>query len=545
MPADPSAPGASYLAAIALQLQPGWSEFLDDCRFRLPVEHPLNALTLAATAELAIDAQAHVAIVALDSSGNADFDRAVRDAIADAAPLPAPPNELMSDDDRVHVRWLFARDRRQAGPAAARVVEIDRPLLEVVARYVQDGDLARAARRTMRAARGAPRDEATTRLMIAVLREAVGGVDEVERRVALDAIARAGVRELAPDVRAMLAATNDTELRLAAVAAVQALGDREATTVLGAQLPRDFPEHPRLALAETRARVARDAADVAAAAVRVELARGGDATPPPTAVQALAYVALDGASHRFATWLATGDARTRAAVCSGAMGLAAPPAWLVRALGDRDATVRATCADTAAALHAHGAIDRLAALARDRDRVVRAHAVAALAVLDAGGAVGAVDTTARSVGSAAGRTLVPAVDDPAAEVRAAYAAAARGDELRSLVGDRDPDVRTAAWEAYARLTPPPAERAALAARAVRDPADEVRRAALRWLDDDTALARLADTDAAPEVRGEALVAISGRRGRAASSDALMTRIATLRAGSVDRVYAALAWLLAR
>ena len=50
----------------------------------------------------------------LTQSGNGDFETAIRDVLADAAPLPAPPRALASDDELVHVRWQFARDRRAA-----------------------------------------------------------------------------------------------------------------------------------------------------------------------------------------------------------------------------------------------------------------------------------------------------------------------------------------------------------------------------------------------------------------------------------------------
>ena len=71
----------------------------------------------------------------------------MRDAIADAAPFAPPPLELLSDDDRLHLRWLFARDRRQAGPATAEVVTVELPLRDAI-------DGAVAARRAR--ARGSP-----------------------------------------------------------------------------------------------------------------------------------------------------------------------------------------------------------------------------------------------------------------------------------------------------------------------------------------------------------------------------------------------------
>nr|HEX4316929.1 hypothetical protein [Kofleriaceae bacterium] len=39
---DPRARGAAYLAQIAVQLQPAWGQFLEDCRTRLAPTHALN-----------------------------------------------------------------------------------------------------------------------------------------------------------------------------------------------------------------------------------------------------------------------------------------------------------------------------------------------------------------------------------------------------------------------------------------------------------------------------------------------------------------------
>jgi hypothetical protein len=145
-----------------------------------------------------------------------------------------------------------------------------------------------------------------------------------------------------------------------------------------------------------------------------------------------------------------------------------------------------------------------------------------------------------------------AVDDPAGEVRAAFAAALAGArtgeadaELRALIDDRDAEVRAAAWTALAAAAAAPADRAQLAARAASDPAWQVRRAALPAVDDDELLGHLASADDSSEVRTEALVQLAGRRGRAAFEDALLARLADAPPGGAERVRSALAWLLAR
>lgn len=543
-PVDPSVRGAAYLTAVALALQPAWHQFLEDCRLRLPAHHALNEMSLVALAEIEVDPRGQVRDVEIATSGNPDFDRAVRQVIADASPLPPPPRELWSDDDHVHLAWTFARDRRQAGPATAQVVDVELPLRAVVERRIGERDLTRAARRIQRARAGRDRDLAVERLMIAALRDALDSSDGTVRRAALDAIGRARVVELARDVRQLLAATNDGELRLAAIEAAVALRDEQAADVLLEQLPDHVREQPRLALAAVRALVALGRAH----RVTPVLVEALDArTPDPTALQALADAPVRALADRLAAWFRSPNARQRAAICTALAGYSEDVAWplVARGLVDRDATVRARCA---AALRTPGeraprtvrrtVLARLRGLARDRDSTVRAHAIASLAML-------------------APAQLPDASDDRAAEVRAAYASAlgrvlAAGDvrdaaaKLHALSDDRDPDVRAAAWRALAAH---PDARAAevrrLAVRAAADAAPQVRSAVVSMLDDDIALLGLASNDAAAEVRTAALVAVVGRRGRASSTHLVLDRFAAAPPGSAERVRAAFAWLLAR
>ncbi len=529
LPVDPASRGAAYLNQVALQLQPGWGQFLDDCRLRLLKEHPLNDMALAATAQLTVDAQGRVEKVELTGSGNTDFDRAVRDAIADASPLPAPPAELWSDDDRVHLTWLFARDRRQAGPATAAVVDVELPLEQVVARWTATGDLARAARRLQRVG-GEDAVAAVAPVMQAALVEAIGSADGATRRAAVSAIGRVHAPAKA-EVRRLLASTTDTELRLVTIETEVALDDHEAEDALLAALPGDLPDHPRLALAETRALVSLGRGRDAAAIVERDLASG---TLHPTALAALAYLPPTGVS--LATWMQKGDAQTRAGVCHALAGVG-PWSLIERGLRDADATVRTACIDAVRARAgepaAARAASRLRVLVKDHDRMVRAHALAASVALDP-------------------VHVASAVSDPAAEVRAAFASAlatalpseAEAD-LRVLIDDRDPDVRAAAWSSLTHLAAAPADRPALALHAVHDAAPQVRLAALAALDDDEVLARLAASDDSPDVRTAAMVQLAGRRGRAAVQRDFLGRLAAAPPASGDRVRIALAWLLAR
>jgi TonB family protein len=506
---DADARGSAYLTAVALSLQPAWHQFLEDCRLRLPADHALNRMSLAATVALEIGPRGEILNAKLTSSGNPSFDHAVAQVVEDATPLPPPPRELWSDDDHVHLAWLFARDRRQAGPATAQVLDVVLPLRGVVDRRIGEHDLGRAARRVLREKPGAERELVTQRLMIGALAEALASSDVAVRREALQAIGRANVHELATNVRWWLRST-ELDLRITAMEAVVALHDDAAAPLLLDRLRADIREQPRLALAGVRALVALDqGADVGKLLQGVlgtgapNLAAG---TPNLAAVQALAIVPLTDLTPALTSWFRTGDARTRAAVCVALAGypLSAVRKLIERGLTDRDASVRAACITSAAASRSTGKPMKLSPeLARDRDSLVRAAYASALA----------------------GAPRLP--------------------ELRALIDDRDPDVRAAAWTSFAALTDAPADRAALAAEAARDPGAQVRLAAIPAIDDDDVLDHLARSDDARDVRSAALVRLAGRRGRVAMADRLVERIAEAAPASSEQVRTALAWLLAR
>ncbi|MBA3461983.1 MAG: hypothetical protein H0T46_18635, partial [Deltaproteobacteria bacterium] len=455
---DGRARGAAYLTAVSQQLQPPWGQFLEDCRLRLPPAHPLNVTSLEAHAELAIDRTGKLVGVSVTTSGLADYDLAIRQILADTTRLGAPPAELLSDDDQLHVRWLFARDLRQAGAATAEIVTVELPVLQITERLLARGDLARAAGRIANAKPTDPeRAPAAELVMIAALREALGSTGAAARTSAVEAVGRANVRVLASQVRAFLAPTVDTDLRLAAVTTAAALGDRTAVPVITRQLPADLANYPKLALADIAALVRLGARDDAAAAVQKAL-EADPALPSVSALTAHALVPISALAPKLTGWFASGDARTRAAVCAAVPTGTSVPAYVERGLRDADATVRATCVDAAsrqgrASRANQGLVRRIRELALDRDRGVRARAVAALAIMD----------TARPPRAAG---------DPHPEVRAASIASASELELKTMTNDPDPDVRAAAVAMLADRSPD------LTARAAADVAPQVRLAAI-------------------------------------------------------------------
>lgn len=534
----PAARGSTYLIAIARHIQPNWAHFLEDCRLRLPATHPLNVMTLSALAGIAIDRTGKLTAISVAPSGSADFDRAIRDVLADAPRVEAPPVDLLSDDERVHVRWMFARDLRQAGPATAELLDVQLPLLGVTERLLAQREVSRAASRIVRSAQSeADRLVAAERVMIATLEEALGSIGAGARKMAVEAIGRAQVRSLAGQVRVLISPTIDTELRFAAINAVAQLRDQEAVNVIAGMLPGDLHNYPRLAVAETAALVALGHRDRAAAVVR----RALDSDAAVTALHVHAIVPDPTLAPRLATWFSRGDARTRAAVCAAVPADWGPQPVVLRGLRDPDATVRAACAETAtrqargssttgstdgsgpasdAAKRVGGAVTAaLRDLVRDRDRVVRARAVAALSIIEP-------------------RRVARAAHDPAPEVRAAGVAAATDADLRTLADDPDPDVRAAVLVTIGDRAPE------LLARGAVDIAPQVRLATIGALADEAILEKLG-VDDSPEVATAAVVQLATRRGRAAVTTTLLTRLAGAPVGSAERVRIALGFLLAR
>lgn len=521
---DGSVRGASFLVALERELQPRWGTFLEDCRTRLPLDHALNVTTRVATIELVVDPAGKVALGGQIGSGDVDFDRAALQVIAEAQ-VPPPPRELLSDDDRVHVRWLFARDRRQAGAATAALVDVQLPVDEVVDRMLANGELERAARRVMTAQAPA----AAHRVMIAALRESITSEAATTpvRIAAIEAIGRGKVGELVGEVRRRLSPTTALEVRIVAISAAAAIGDRESLPTLRGALASDADD-PRLAVPETLALVAlgeRDAAAAVIASAITTRAATRTATPPFGALAAFAHAPTRELVPKLAAWFDRGDPRTRAAVCSALAGVPElGGATLTRGLRDADATVRALCIDVAVlrerAKPTPATLARLRELARDRDRLVRARAIAALVVLS---------PTAPKL----------ALDDPP-EVRTAFAAAhpAGADEvLARLAADPDESVRSAAIEALGGRIP------ALVATATHDASALVRLASVAGIADEATLEALL-TDPSPEVATAAAIRLAARRGRTAMTRPSLERLIASPPASAERMRVIVAWLLA-
>lgn len=528
-PGDPSAEGAPYLAMVASRLAPEWRHFLDDCRLRLPAEHPLNTLQLEARATLVVDRTGKVVSRELSGSGNADFDTAVAEVIAAISPLPPPPAWLLSDDDQLRLSWLFARDARQASAANAQVTWLEEPAPQVVDRRLAAGDIAGAARRLSRLSDEDPvlREQAR-KVFVAVVEEGLAATGQVQR-AAVEAVRRAQLKQLAPRLMP-LARDADPALRAQAATALAAVGDATAAPLLLEQLAAT--RDPQLAAILARALVTMGPAGSPDAVVG-KLAEG-DREAQLTALAALAEMTVSPAlAARVSKWGSSRDPAVRGALCAAVARakILASLRWeiLGKGLDDRDGSTRAACTAALVPLQQKPQPWMRTALGRlvdDRDQRVRAAAVAASMRWD----------PTRLDGQLA---KLVADGDPAVRAATVAALARRGDvaALRALLADGDAGVRRTVALALVLVDGPGVRDAVL-----RDPDARVRMVALEVRGDQALTLKLLANDESPEVRTEVEVLNVANHGETLQSG--MVRLSGADAATPDRVRIAMAWLLA-
>ena len=239
-PAPSDKPGLAYLQKIHAEVGGPWAAFLENCRLRLPPSHALNNQTLEARVSLAIGRDGSLQAVRLTKgSGQAEYDEVVLAIVRDAAPFPEPSGDAVSDDDAVHLQWLFARDRRQAGPATAELRRIEWEPQRAVPKYVAAGDLTTAARRLASVAAKPGVDGQDKiylglgrQLAVAAIREALQQEDSNVQRIGVAGAAAANLLAAAPELRQIIDTSVDVALRGEAIAAVGAIGDEGAGTLL-------------------------------------------------------------------------------------------------------------------------------------------------------------------------------------------------------------------------------------------------------------------------------------------------------------------------
>jgi HEAT repeat protein len=487
-----------YLAEIGAVIAFSWDGFVAACAL-LPRDHPLNRRELQVEALLMIAADGSVTARSLSSSGNRDFDHGVGDVLVDITHLPPPPRSRMSDDGRVHVRWLFRRQVTPAPWTRARILQVRLPTSDVVARLLADGDVEGAAAAVLE-------------------RETVGGgatalAAQVFERVVVDAVEHGPPETALLAIDAAGAITGDAVSRILVrvarssyhgtrAAALRQLALRSPTEAaeLAAELVAGAPvsEEVLAASAEAMIRGGRQAQLEQLIAQRLSEKDGQVVAGLTLAAAGRLPLPLDQV-----TMLARDPrAAVRALACR-----AIAPQWhdltmrplLRRAVADPDTLVRLTCAEALGRVAAGDRPSYSTLLERtaDRDRAVRSVALLAmarvdplrarreLARLDARGALSGLDP---AVVAQALALLVPTTDPlfssylhhERPEVRAAAVAVAvqLGDSesttaLATMVSDDAAQVRAVAVFAVGAV-------AVLRGLAL-DPALEVRSAALQRL----------------------------------------------------------------
>jgi TonB family protein len=126
VPADASPASASYLRDLHAQVHRRWADnFLRLVGEKLELSDPLNAADRSAEIDLVIGADGQlVSSTVFRPSGFPGFDDAILEVVRDAVPFPKPPLAVRSDDDNLHLRWLFARDQRRcAGLTVTRAYD--------------------------------------------------------------------------------------------------------------------------------------------------------------------------------------------------------------------------------------------------------------------------------------------------------------------------------------------------------------------------------------------------------------------------------------
>jgi|GEM_PF-1222167 len=518
-PGDPETPGYPYLADLYEPLQSRWRSFLGNCRTQLPPEHPLNQSSLQVVVDIGVGRDGRLrAVQVVQPSGNGEFDDVAVEVVRDAAPFPPPPASFVSDDSRVHVTWTFARDRRQAGLAGARLDRVQWKPSRAVPMLLEAGMDAEAARRVADAAEPLPADDQAAALIdlndaIAVhaIAGALGAPDPGLARAAVEAAGRGRVGQVSKQLAALATGGAEPGVRLAAIEALGNLDTESAWAVLTALAESEqATDEERLAAVKGLARG--ESADT----VRpVAVALADDSAPDrrllglamlahvPAPGRLEAIVRLAGSGAVTATRAAALMALGRLAAAGGTAGRGASRT-LLDALSSRNAALRVAVADAVANAADYGYDQRMAywkviELLKDRDERVRAAAVRA------GAALGKQRFARELFRLRKERSSVVLL--ALARALARVDATAAADRLAGLARDGAGEQRLAAVRSLVAL-----EKSAALVAFVSDDSPSVRSAAMTGIDDVNAVESALD-DPSIEVRAAAVGRLGSLRGR--------------------------------
>lgn len=115
-----------YLEALHAKVHRLWTDsFLAMAEGQLAKDHPINDRSRVAELELLLTVEGKLAnLKVAQTSGSSDFDASAVDVVKAAAPFAIAPEDVLSDDGKVHVLWRFARDDRRCSGAEVRVKNV-------------------------------------------------------------------------------------------------------------------------------------------------------------------------------------------------------------------------------------------------------------------------------------------------------------------------------------------------------------------------------------------------------------------------------------
>lgn len=555
LPPEPGKHGLDYLQAMHRQIKEPWHNFLENCRLRLPPEHALNRSTLAVTIHLSIDGNGSLQGAVLEQeSGVAEFDEAALELIREVAPFPSPPQQYRSDDDNVHVTWLLARDRRQAGVATASISRFKWPAARAVPKFLSKGDIGTAALRLLEEMAGrehAPSDEEVAlgvRIAEAAIREALRSDDPAVQLLAARTVAAQPMLSAAEGLRIIIDTSVDISVRAQAVTAIGAIGDRGAVQtllgVLGTAKGSGVGGKLDVSIAAAKALAALGSAEVTESTVLEWLRASDDESlwaalvvmsefPVAAALPTLTQLTADAHKPR--------EIRMAACTALGASATQGTAADVLKALrarfDDTDAAVRTACIRAVARAARSRSKSRftywqlIERIKSDRDERVRAAAVRAAAALEPTIFHQELYMLRKEQSVQVWTALAEAlarVPDPIAYKK-----------LVTLLDHENPLVRRQA--AASLLEHPDVRARAVVAARIDDPDALVRMAAIRALSDDSRLRELLEHESMA-VRHAALASLVRAQGKKGTLAHMLHAMVDHPPKGMERAGYAAAWL---
>jgi TonB family protein len=138
---------AAYLHLIHARIHRRWADnFVRLVGEQIPASNPLNEAGRTAEVDIVVGADGQLLSSRITtSSGFAGFDDAITEVIRDSIPFPRPPEAVRSDDDQLHVHWVFARDQRRC--SGVTILHVQDPLEIAIPKLLRTGRGAEALAR--------------------------------------------------------------------------------------------------------------------------------------------------------------------------------------------------------------------------------------------------------------------------------------------------------------------------------------------------------------------------------------------------------------